>query len=319
MLLLQKDYQRSIFHGCIVSPLWKAQRVAFAQPDHAFLTKKLWKRDPAPEFLRPCFFEVPALGARGQVRDLVLFGDEFTQLEERFEDFLVELESVLRELRWSSVHASLHGTRSGTHTFTWHAVTPPDASLSPYLEATRTWEFQGRRSIPLLWGWPECYKHRMPKPTTDLCDAHPDDARAVAPIFRDFGGIVAFSGPIATVKAHEDNVLVRQALEEPGNGRVLVIDGGGSLRCALLGSNLAALGVKNGWSGILVHGCVRDSKELRGASIGIKAIATHPVRSAKKGDGSRDVPVTFGGVTFRPGEQIYADEDGVIVSARELT
>jgi regulator of ribonuclease activity A len=158
----------------------------------------------------------------------------------------------------------------------------------------------------------------MTRPTTDLCDAHPDDARVVDPIFRDFGGAPAFSGPIATVKAHEDNVLVRAALGEPGGGRVLVIDGGGSLRCAMLGSNLAALGITHGWSGILLYGCVRDVGELRAAAIGIKALASHPRKSGKKGEGSRDVAVTFGGVTFRPGEHLYADADGVIVSARAL-
>ena len=158
----------------------------------------------------------------------------------------------------------------------------------------------------------------MTRPTTDLCDAHPDDARAVAPLFRDFGGEAAFSGPIVTIKSHEDNVLFRKALEEPGAGRVLVVDGGGSLRCALMGGNLAEIGVKNGWSGVLLNGCVRDVKDLRAAAIGIKALAAHPVKSGKRGDGARDVPVTFGGVTFRPGEMLYADEDGVIVSARPL-
>ena len=158
----------------------------------------------------------------------------------------------------------------------------------------------------------------MTRPTTDLCDAHPDDARAVAPLFRDFGGEAAFSGPIVTIKSHEDNVIFRKALEEPGAGRVLVVDGGGSLRCAMMGGNLAEIGVKNGWSGVLLHGCVRDVKDLRAAAIGIKALAAHPVKSGKKGDGARDVPVTFGGVTFRPGEMLYADEDGVVVSARPL-
>jgi regulator of ribonuclease activity A len=158
----------------------------------------------------------------------------------------------------------------------------------------------------------------MVRSSADLCDAHPDDARAVAPLFRDYGGLAAFSGPISTVKTHEDNVLVRRALEEPGAGRVLVVDGGGSLRCAMLGGNLAELGVKNGWHGVLLYGCVRDVKDLRDAPIGIKALAAHPIRSGKKGEGSRDVPVTFGGVTFRPGEHLYADEDGVIVSARPL-
>jgi regulator of ribonuclease activity A len=96
-------------------------------------------------------------------------------------------------------------------------------------------------------------------PTADLCDARPGDARVVAPLFRDFGGACAFAGPISTVKAHEDNTLVRKALEEPGAGRVLVVDGGGSLRCAMLGGNLAELAHKNGWAGVVVYGCVRDN------------------------------------------------------------
>jgi len=158
----------------------------------------------------------------------------------------------------------------------------------------------------------------MVRYVTDLCDAYSDDLRVVDPLFRDFGGQLAFSGAIATVKVHEDNVLVRKALEEPGGGRVLVVDGGGSLRCALMGGNLAEIGAKNGWSGVLVYGCVRDVRELRGAAIGVKALAVHPVKSGKKGEGSRDVPVTFGGVTFRPGEFLYADEDGVVISARPL-
>ena len=158
----------------------------------------------------------------------------------------------------------------------------------------------------------------MALPTTDLCDAHPDDLRVLAPLFRDFGGITAFSGPIVTIKAHEDNVIFRKALEEPGAGRVLVVDGGGSLRCAMMGGNMAELGAKNGWSGVLLNGCVRDVKDLGATAIGIKALASNPLKSGKKGEGSRDVAVTFGGITFRPGEMLYSDEDGVVVSARSL-
>jgi regulator of ribonuclease activity A len=158
----------------------------------------------------------------------------------------------------------------------------------------------------------------MKNATTDLCDAHPDDVRVVAPLFRDFGGLTAFSGPIVTIKSHEDNVIFRKALEEPGAGRVLVVDGGGSLRCALMGGNLAEIGAKNGWSGVLLNGCVRDVGEVRAVAIGVKALAVHPIKSGKKGEGARDVPVTFGGITFRPGEMLYADENGVVVSARPL-
>ncbi len=152
-------------------------------------------------------------------------------------------------------------------------------------------------------------------PTADLCDARPDAVSIVAPLFRDFGGALRFSGPISTVKAHEDNTLVRKALEEPGEGRVLVIDGGGSLRCAMMGANLAEIAQKNGWAGVVLNGCVRDSRELGGYPVGIKALAAHPRKSDKRGEGQRDIAVTFGGVTFRPGEHLTADEDGIVVTA----
>lgn len=158
----------------------------------------------------------------------------------------------------------------------------------------------------------------MPLATTDLCDAHPSDVRVAEPLFRDFGGLPAFAGPIATLDVFEDNSLVRTALEEQGEGRVLVIDGRGSLRCALLGGNLAALAEEHGWAGVVVFGAVRDTRELAAAKIGVKALAAHPKKSEKKGAGRRDVPVTFAGVTFTPGEWLYADEDGVIVSAKRL-
>lgn len=154
--------------------------------------------------------------------------------------------------------------------------------------------------------------------TTDLCDAHEEaiggDLRVVAPMFRSYGGRAAFCGPIATLKLFEDNSLVRKAVEQPGDGRVLVIDGGGSLRRALVGDQLAALGVKNGWSGIVVYGCIRDSRAIAQMDIGVFALATHPQKTVKRNVGEQDVPVTFGGVTFHPGEWLYADEDGVLVS-----
>jgi len=154
--------------------------------------------------------------------------------------------------------------------------------------------------------------------TTDLCDAHPADVHVVDPIFHDFGGRTAFAGVISTVKVYEDNVLVRKALEEPGQGRVLVVDGGGSQRCALLGGNIAELAATSGWVGVLLFGCVRDVRELRAANVGVKALAAHPRKSGKRGEGLRDVAVVFGGVTFVPGEHLYADEDGIVVSARAL-
>jgi regulator of ribonuclease activity A len=159
--------------------------------------------------------------------------------------------------------------------------------------------------------------------TADLCDqAEPQiragTVRVVAPVFRSYGGRRAFHGPIATLKLHEDNSLVRKALESAGDGRVLVVDGGGSLRCALVGDQLARLGNGNGWAGILVYGCIRDSRAIAEMDIGVLALATHPQKSVKKGVGDADIPVTFGGVTFHPGEHLYADEDGIVVAASAL-
>lgn len=154
--------------------------------------------------------------------------------------------------------------------------------------------------------------------TADLCDQHADQVSVVAPLLRSFGARKAFSGVIATVKCHEDNSLVRSALEQRGEGRVLVIDGGGSLRCALVGDQLALLAARNGWSGIVVYGCIRDSRAIALTDIGVCALATHPLKSVKKGAGECDIPVTFGGVRFVPGQQLYADEDGIIVSAAPL-
>lgn len=160
--------------------------------------------------------------------------------------------------------------------------------------------------------------------TTDLCDAHEDKLvagtlRVLDPVLRPYGGAVRFAGPAATLRIFEDNSLVRTALEQDCSGRVLVVDGGGSLRCALVGGNLGALAEKNGWAGIVVDGCVRDSAELRACNVGVLALATHPRKSDKRGVGERDVPVTLLGARIAPGEWIYADTDGVLVSATSLT
>jgi regulator of ribonuclease activity A len=151
--------------------------------------------------------------------------------------------------------------------------------------------------------------------TCDLCDAHERDPslRVLPPLLRAFGGRPAFQGPAATLQCFEDNSLVRAALEEAGAGRVLVIDGGASMRCALVGGTLAALGANNGWAGIVVDGCVRDAAEMAAAPIGIRALALHPLRSEKRGQGRRDVPVRLQGVTIQPGDWVVADADGVIV------
>jgi regulator of ribonuclease activity A len=154
--------------------------------------------------------------------------------------------------------------------------------------------------------------------TTDLCDAHEDKVRVVDRIFSSFGGREAFHGRIVTLKLFEDNSLVRKALESPGNNRVLVIDGGGSLRRALVGDQLAALAVKNGWAGVVVYGCIRDSRAIGAMNIGVFAIDTNPMKTVKKNVGEADIPVSFGGVTFTPGDWLYADEDGVIVSTVAL-
>lgn len=154
--------------------------------------------------------------------------------------------------------------------------------------------------------------------TADLCDAHEGKLCVVAPMFRSYGGRTRFGGQIATLKVFEDNSLVRAALETPGQGRVLVVDGGGSMRCALVGDQLAQLGVKNGWSGVIVYGCIRDSRAIGTMDIGAFALGTHPLKSIKKGAGDADLAVSFGGVTFAPGEFVYADEDGVVVSATPL-
>ena len=158
----------------------------------------------------------------------------------------------------------------------------------------------------------------MPLATADLCDGFGDEVRVAEPLFRDWGGSVDFAGPIETLRVFEDNALVREALETPGRGRVLVVDGGGSLRAALVGGNLAALAQRNGWVGIVVHGCIRDIAEVAGTEVGVKALAAIPRKSAKAGAGERSVPVTFAGVTFVPGAYLYADRDGIVIADRNL-
>lgn len=153
---------------------------------------------------------------------------------------------------------------------------------------------------------------------TDLCDEFSDKLQIAEPIFTDFGGVLDFAGPISTVKCFEDNSLVRAALEEPGEGRVLVVDGGASDRCALLGDNLAQLAIDNEWAGIVVYGCIRDSADISQMNVAVKALNVHPKKSNKKNQGERDGPVRFAGVSFMPGDWLYADLDGVVVSASEL-
>lgn len=154
--------------------------------------------------------------------------------------------------------------------------------------------------------------------TSDLSDANEGKVRYAAPIFRSYGGRLAFHGQVATLKLFEDNGLVRQTLDTPGNGRVLVIDGGGSLRCALVGDQLAALAVRNGWAGIVVWGCIRDSAAIATMDLGVLALATHPQKTVKRNLGDAGVKVSFAGIEFCPGDWLYADADGLIVSTSRL-
>jgi len=157
-----------------------------------------------------------------------------------------------------------------------------------------------------------------PIKTADLYDQYGDVLQVAAPLFRNFGRRGSFSGPVSTVKVFEDNTLVRNMLELPGKGRVLVVDGGGSLRCALVGDRLAQLAIDNGWAGIIINGCIRDSREINDMDIGIKAVAVHPAKSAKRGEGQQEVSVRFAAVDFEPGCYVYADADGIVVSDKNL-
>jgi len=156
--------------------------------------------------------------------------------------------------------------------------------------------------------------------TTDLCDTHSHLVQVAAPIgFKDYGGVKLFSGMIQTVKCFEDNSFVRTALEQDGTGKVLVVDGGGSLRCALLGDMLGELAIKNKWNGIIVYGCIRDSAVIATQQIGVKALGTIPLKSNKRNEGQLNALVRFADVSFTPGHFLYADEDGIIVSAEALS
>ena len=154
--------------------------------------------------------------------------------------------------------------------------------------------------------------------TTDICDEFAGSVQVCKPMFTSYGAVESFHGAISTVRVHEDNVLVRDALEEVAPGHVLVVDGGGSMRCALVGDKLAGIAASRGLVGIIVNGCVRDARELAGIEIGVLALASHPLRSRKEGVGSKDVTVEFGGVTWTPDHYVYADEDGIILASKGL-
>lgn len=153
--------------------------------------------------------------------------------------------------------------------------------------------------------------------TPDLCDRHPDIAVA-EPIFRDYGGRAAFCGRIVTIDCFEDNSRVREQVGSDGQGKVLVVQGGGSLRRSLLGDMLAELAVQQGWSGVLIHAAVRDVDALARLPLGVKALAATPMKTEKRGLGEVDVPVSFAGIAFHPGHWLYADANGVIVADKEL-
>lgn len=154
--------------------------------------------------------------------------------------------------------------------------------------------------------------------TCDLCDANPDKVRVVESMFNNYGGRPVFSGQVVTVKCHEDNTVVKDQVGKPGKGKVMVVDGGGSKRCALLGDMLAAQAAENGWEGIIIFGAIRDVDEIRKTDLGVQALGTIPLKSNRQGRGDLNVPVTFGGVTFREGEYVYADNNGIILSAEPL-
>jgi regulator of ribonuclease activity A len=156
--------------------------------------------------------------------------------------------------------------------------------------------------------------HSLP----DICDQYIDDISVFDPVFRDFGGKRRFCGEIVTIKCFEDNSLLAETVRQPGQGRVIVVDGGGSLRRALLGDLLAAAAVENGWEGLVVNGCVRDVEILATLDLGVKALAPCPVRTDKRGEGQRDVPLRFAGAQMEPGHYLYADANGVILAKQKL-
>ncbi|KAL3851067.1 hypothetical protein ACJIZ3_012949 [Penstemon smallii] len=160
--------------------------------------------------------------------------------------------------------------------------------------------------------------------TAEACDTNSGllasgDIRVLAPVFQIYGQCRAFSGPIATLKVYEDNVLVRELLETRGEGRVLVIDGGGSMRCALVGGNLGQLAQNMGWAGIVVNGCIRDVDEINDCDVGVRALASHPQKSNKRGIGEKHTPIHIAGTVIHDGEWLYADSDGILISKTELS
>ncbi len=154
--------------------------------------------------------------------------------------------------------------------------------------------------------------------TPDLCDDYPGLIRVAEPMFKSYGGKEFFGGEIVTIKCFEDNSLVKDQVALAGHGKVLVVDAGGSMRRACLGDQLAEAAVNNGWQGILMYGCIRDVADIKTLNLGVQALGAHPMKTEKKGVGELNVSVRFAGVSFHPGEFVYADQNGVIVSAKSL-
>jgi regulator of ribonuclease activity A len=154
--------------------------------------------------------------------------------------------------------------------------------------------------------------------TPDICDQFPDEIKVLDPVFNNYGGLKSFYGQAVTIKCHEDNSLVKQQASTPGQGRVMVVDGGASLRRALLGDMIAENAMNNGWAGFLIYGCIRDCDEIAALELGVKALNTIPVKTDKRGIGDLDIPVTFAGQTIESGHWIYCDNNGIIVSKTNL-
>lgn len=154
--------------------------------------------------------------------------------------------------------------------------------------------------------------------TPDLCDQYPELVQVLEPMLSNFGGREQFWGQIVTVKCFEDNSVVKQLVGTAGEGRVIVVDAGGSLRRACLGDMLAEQASQNGWAGLVIYGCIRDIDQIMATDIGVQALGVHPMKTEKNGIGEQNIAVSFGGVTFHPGEYLYADNNGVIVAAQPL-
>ena len=155
--------------------------------------------------------------------------------------------------------------------------------------------------------------------TPDICDEHENEVRVLDAIFNSYGGLGSFFGQAVTIKCFEDNSVVKKLVDTPGEGRVIVMDGGGSLRRAILGDMLAENAQNNGWAGLVINGCIRDCEEISELKLGVKALNTHPMKTEKRGLGDLDIPVTFAGQTIKPGDWVYADNNGIVISDNELS